>query len=119
MKIYAITRGCYSDYEICALTVDKDRAEKIKKILTYQGDEATIETFEDGELGKDVQLLWHVEPNRDWFTYYCGVCEIGRDVIVENAWGPCLEVYAPDEEHAKKKAQDMYAEYKAWKERIV
>ena len=49
MKIYAITKGTYSDYHICALTVDKNRAERLKKIYSNNYEEAIIEIYEDGE----------------------------------------------------------------------
>lgn len=43
---YIITRGCYSDYEICAVTLDKDRAERLKQLYSNRMDEAEIEEWE-------------------------------------------------------------------------
>ena len=43
---YIITRGCYSDYEICAVTLDKDRAERLKQLYSNRIDEAEIEEWE-------------------------------------------------------------------------
>ena len=34
--VYVITKGQYSDYHICAVTMDKDRAERMRKL--YNGD---------------------------------------------------------------------------------
>lgn len=34
MEIYVITKGTYSDYHICALTLDKEKAECLKKIYS-------------------------------------------------------------------------------------
>lgn len=28
-KVYVITKGCYSDYHICAVTLDKEKAERL------------------------------------------------------------------------------------------
>lgn len=33
-KAYVITKGTYSDYHICAVTLDKSRAEKLKNCST-------------------------------------------------------------------------------------
>lgn len=43
---YIITRGCYSDYEICAVTLNKDRAERLKRLYSNRIDEAEIEEWE-------------------------------------------------------------------------
>ena len=43
---YVITRGCYSDYEICAVTLNKDRAERLKQLYSNRIDEAEIEEWE-------------------------------------------------------------------------
>lgn len=43
---YIITRGCYSDYEICAVTLDEYRAKRLKQLYSNQMDEAKIEEWE-------------------------------------------------------------------------
>lgn len=55
MKLYAVTKGEYSDYHIVALTADKDVAEKLAKKYSNRtsvyGDwfgEAQVEEYEDG-----------------------------------------------------------------------
>lgn len=117
MKIYAITKGKYSDYHICALTIDKDKAEKIKRKYSDMYEDTQIEEFEDGE-GMDDNLYWEYLCSKN--DCYISNPEYGDEEEVceykGEIWGACL--YAKDAEHARKKAQDMIAEYKARKEGI-
>lgn len=46
MKIYVITKGCYSDYSICAVSTNKEEAESLAEIYTDRFDTATIEEFD-------------------------------------------------------------------------
>lgn len=47
MNIYIITQGTYDDYQICAVTLDKEEAEKLKMIFTTDPEEpAQIETWD-------------------------------------------------------------------------
>ena len=55
MKLYAVTKGEYSDYHIIALTADKDVAEKLAQKYSNRTnmygddfDEAQVEEYEDG-----------------------------------------------------------------------
>lgn len=46
-KVYVITAGSYSDYHICAVTLDPQKAEVLAKFYTEHGyDEAGIEEYE-------------------------------------------------------------------------
>lgn len=76
-KLYAITRGCYSDYTIIALTTDKARAEQLRKMHSKNYDEAQIETFEDG-----IPNDWYT-PHRFWRIY---LSEDGSEFSVEEYW---------------------------------
>lgn len=50
MKVYVITCGEYSDYRICAATLDKEKAEKLKeKFDHYDYTGANIEEYETDE----------------------------------------------------------------------
>lgn len=51
MKLYAVTKGCYSDYHIITLTADKSRAKRIAKIYSDRWGEAQVEEYEDGDAG--------------------------------------------------------------------
>lgn len=46
MKIYVITKGCYSDYSICAVSTDKEEAKVLAEIYTDRYDTATIEEYD-------------------------------------------------------------------------
>ncbi len=111
MRIYAITKGRYSDYHICALTADKEKAKRLKKIYSDTYDEACIEVFEDGD-GSELRLLWRCDENGNnpLLIEYPEKEEVAVD-----KYGRIYAVYlyAKDKAHAEKKAHDMIAEYKA------
>lgn len=47
MKIYVITKGFYDDYEILAVTTDKDQADKYKEAVDDGMDGYRVEEYED------------------------------------------------------------------------
>lgn len=116
MKIYAVTKGFYSDYHICALTVSKSKAKRLEKLYTDIYDEARIEEFEDGEDG-ELNLCWFCDENgcnpslQDYPKKER--IEVYRDGKIYGVY-----LYAKDKAHAEKKAHDMIAEYKAKREGI-
>lgn len=112
MKIYAITKGDYSDYHICALTVNAQKAERLKALYSSDYQDAFIEEFEDGE-GMDLNLFWICDKNgcNPSFGEYNGKEQVLVNNKTNEICGVCL--YAKDEQHAEKKAHDMIAEYKA------
>ena len=61
MKLYAITRGDYSDYHIIALTADKNVAKQLAKRFSnrdgFYGN-ATIEEYEDGKFILNKELYY-------------------------------------------------------------
>lgn len=73
MKVYVITQGCYSDYHICAVTLDKDKdkAERLQKLYSAKEgsymDNAEIEEYETDDTGRD---FTEEEKNSDVFSYY-------------------------------------------------
>ena len=50
MKIYVVTKGCYSDYHIITATTDETLAYQIKEKFNGKYDEAYVEEYEDAEL---------------------------------------------------------------------
>lgn len=101
MKIYAITKGTYSDYHICALTVNKEKAEHLKKLYTDEYDEAFIEIFEDGE-GSEPNLFWFCDRYGDNPQIY--EYNDGGERIAVNKFGICgLCLYAKDTLMLKRK----------------
>lgn len=116
MKLYAITKGEYSDYHIVALTASLSKAKRLREIYSDVYHDAQIETFEDGE-GAELNVLWlyypilnEVEPDE-----YRGN-ETDGELRFNAAGEVCrVVVSAPDADHARKKAQDLIARYKARK----
>ena len=52
-KVYIITQGCYSDYHICAVTMDKEKAERLCTLFRNSCDEPEIEEW-DTEANADL-----------------------------------------------------------------
>lgn len=46
MKVYVVTQGEYSDYHICAVALEKSKAEAICKLLSNQWNEPRIEEYD-------------------------------------------------------------------------
>ena len=120
MKLYAITKGKYEDYHICALTSDKDKAARLKSLYSDQWYNAYIEEYEDGNENKNGQI-----PFRYWTQFEdeeedCYALE-GNSVIPEedyisydeNGNIVTLVVFASDIEGAKEKAREIVAKYEA------
>lgn len=112
MKLYAITKGDYSDYHICALTSSKSKAKKLKLLYSGQYYDARIEEYEDGE-GDDVNVCWWCDHNgcNAQFKEYPENERIVINPRTKEIAG--VYVFSKDAAHAEKKAQDMIAEYKA------
>jgi hypothetical protein len=75
MKLYAVTKGDYSDYHIITLTADKKAAKEIAKMFSDgEYDEAKVEEYEDGKIiiGKKLYFVRVVDGNVD-------------DVVVSNS----------------------------------
>ena len=124
-KVYVITKGSYSDYHICAVTMDKARAENLKKLFSDRYDEATVEEYILNEC-KENGSMYYVdfpddEPQRIGLDEFAGAYvapNMDRCVL---DWYDPIRVYvrAKDEQHAIKIAQDEYAKWKAEKEGVV
>ena len=110
MKIYAVTGGENSIYEVIALTVNKERAEHLAKI--YQGD---VDEYEDAqELPENPIWIYGMISLRCWLL------DPYQSLLYdEKIDGDVVYVRAEDEAHARKKAQDMIAKYKAEQEGIT
>lgn len=112
MNIYAITKGYYSDYHICALTLDEEKAKRLQQIYTNRYNEASIEVFKDGE-GADLSIYYYCDENgcNPEIEDYPGDEEVVVNKFTKKIYG--VRLYAKDAAHAEKKAHDMIAEYKA------
>lgn len=117
--VYIITAGFYSDYRICAATLNKETAEKLLKVYSKY-DNAQIEEYNLRGESEDLRFMYRVR------FYLSGImrCHLMEDgdwiecIVDDNL---CLSVYvkAKDEDHAIKIAKDRRAEYLARKEGIV
>ena len=124
MKIYVITKGTYSDYHICAVSEDKEKAKKLQKFFngTETYNQARIEEYET-----DFHLT---EIEAGYKAYYCYIYNDGNFNVGETEPNYLVEddfcvrynartgryyfyVLAKDRNCAKKIAFDKVAEYKA------
>lgn len=88
MKVYVITVGEYSDYRICAVTLDKEKAEKLKKKcdhFDYTG--AQIEEYDTDE--SESILIGDVY--RVYFDRSGKVEEVGKSGLTSYTLEMCKE----------------------------
>lgn len=129
MKVYVITKGEYSDYHICAVSTNKEKAELLQKAFKGNGSwsEARIETYETDKYITEVE---------SGLKLYRCVMDTAFGITIEESDLDCIEdqdynvrgyedmghywvyVWAKDEDHARKIAADKIAEYMAKKEGI-
>lgn len=116
MKVYVITSGEYSDYQINAVTLDKKQALLLKAKYSDDWDEACIEEYDTDdykiEVGEGYKPMWAVEfysneINR-CYTIACKNYKHGSACKHSFDNGITVFVEAKDEEHARKIAKDMY-----------
>ena len=122
MKLYAVTKGDYSDYHIITLTASKDAAKKIAKRFcgTY---DAKVEEYEDGEiiLGKELYFVRMVDGNIDDVTEDGSEYNLfDTSVYHGNIWGGkpiyYTHVLTDSAEKAAKIGKDRIMKYIAKKE---
>lgn len=132
-KLYAVTRGSYSSYEIIALCSTREAAENIQKIYSNAYDAPNIEEYEDGA-SKDYEVWWEYNELQYGEPIYKelanGDLEFGKleieeyppdDSRIKEYVGRYkkhpeylkAEFKAKDRTHAEKKLYDMIAEFKA------
>lgn len=117
MKIYVITKGCYSDYSIYGVAIDKEKAERMKKYFS-DDEEAEIEeydtdTFEPLNVGKKPYSVYYRKDGLRYLklmTY--DLYAFNPKVRKDRGGGYSMCVWAIDEDHALKIADDKLAEYK-------
>lgn len=131
MKIYVITKGSYSDYHICAVTANKEKAKQLERLFSGICDQAYIEEYDTGEFSfikKDEKCfdVLKIKGNIEVKETNLDLYEIDNEAKVspyyrrrEDILGIKTIVIAKDEEHAIKIAQDRFAEYEAEQKGIV
>lgn len=121
MKVYVITKGSYSDYHICAVAIDKDKAEKLAKLYSEGCDVADIEEYDTESVGKFIEYghfytCWGHMANSKISIYDSTPDFLDSDEgkIMRLPGGSLrLFIYAKSGEHAFKIASDKFAQYKA------
>lgn len=123
-KIYIITKGNYSDYHICAVTMDKSRAEKLKRLFDGRWEEAEIEEYTLDEAQKN-EYIYYIDfqdnsPSHIYIDEYSGFANSSdASYVIDCSEYVRVYVRAKDEKHAMKIAQDEYARWKAEQEGIM
>ena len=125
-EVYVVTRGDYSDYHICAVSLDKGKAEKLAKVYSTRYDKAQVETWEVDTVadvnalnGRRQYYVWiradgTVSTHLNNYDYNDFTEDVFSDVNNSLRFG----VYAVDEAAAIKIAAEKRAMYLAEKEGI-
>ena len=85
--VYIITKGNYSDYGICAVTMDKEKAELYQKRFTDRWDKAEIEEW---PLDEDADKLHKMRP-----VYFMEIYDDGYYETYVKEYSVDPESYAP------------------------
>ena len=119
MIVYVITRGEYSDYGIVAVTLEKEKAEELKKLYTDEWHEAMIETYDTDDYYVENGRFYGVEIGERSaikaikINSVISVDDRNKVSLMHNREDYFVYVKAKDEEHAKKIGADLVAKYKA------
>ena len=122
MKVYVITSGTYSAYHICAVTIDKDRANTLSKLFIDScGNNANIEVYDTEAINFTPGMVpFEVSFEGTSVTECRRISIEDYDADFEKIWVSVnddgyVKVEAADEAHAIKIASDTYAKYRAEK----
>lgn len=124
MKVYVVTQGSYSDYHICAVLLEKSKAEAICKLLRSEWFEPNIEEYEtdvvepllNGNKVYDVSLYENgsaVAYEMSDPTYY--IADINKVIKYRGREAFFVKVFAKDEAHALKVGIDKIHKYRWYK----
>lgn len=114
MKIYVITKGCYSDYHIVAVTDDLSKAEFLKLKFSDEHDAADFEEYDTDEYSvegiQNMKLFyWKVLIYDGGSLVYPYLC--GNQYFKVHKDGIQAVVIARTKEQAIKIVRDKYAQY--------
>ena len=124
MKVYVITQGSYSAYHICAVTLDRERAEYLRKLHSDAWGKAKIEEYDTDEttVCDPLKTVYHIHFSPAGEIDNISESYIKADQLFQNSFelSPSFNspggyyfaaiLTAKDEEHAKKIAIDRRAE---------
>jgi hypothetical protein len=127
MKLYAVTKGCYSDYHIIALTSNKSHAERIAKLYSNKWEDATVEEYEEGNVNDPripYEVYFYITGSVAAYTReYNDFHRAEQKMVYHNT--ACGRTYthkvcvlAQSDEQAMKIAIDRLAQWKAEREGI-
>ena len=130
MKVYVVTTGAYSDYEIDSVFIDKHKAEiycalcnkgKVNNYGSYQ-----VEEYEsdDNDIEGEIEIAWRYEiMEDDRATYgtivpYTPKClnEVKELFFRRGTYEAIVYLRSENNSKALKIARDMFAQYRAEKE---
>lgn len=117
MKIYVVTRGEYSDYHICAVTDDKEKARIIVEKCSDHFNLAKIEEYdtEDCEIiikRKNMYSCSKYKNNEIEIFKITRLEECDDEDVIEDYYGELhVYIFADNEEQALKIASDKFAKY--------
>lgn len=134
MKVYVIAVGEYSDYHVCAVTLDEDQAKLLQIRYSDKWDTAYIEEYDTDDYKMEADDIYkhmysvkfdknheiysfneisprnvrhgEVEDCSLWFKYADGSRKCFNYSVI-------VYVDAEDEDHAKKIAKDIYMKWLA------
>lgn len=135
MKVYIITKGEYSDYQIYAVTDDPEKAKLLQEMISDEYDDANIEEYDTDDIQVNSYLDKNnieycvsldtktglIECNTRWNfrdPYGISNSEVWMTREYQEPSGRLIYktvVYAENEEKATKIATDRFAKYKAEK----
>jgi hypothetical protein len=125
MKLYAVTKGDYSDYHIIVLTANKEVAKKIAKRFSDKYDAAKVEEYEDGKiiLGKKLYFVRVVDGNvddvaEDSSDYYLFDASVFPGLMNRGKEMYYTHVLTDTAEKAEKIGKDRIMKYIAEKENL-
>ena len=125
MKVYVITQGAYSDYHICAVTLDEKEAERLRKVYDESYDRATVEEYEtdgpEAKKGTDGRVPYHVHFGKGYTNYsmsYKHPNDFTPRVFLGKSFDT-VDLFATDAEAAVKIAAEKRAQARAEREGIT
>lgn len=115
MKVYVITKGAYSDYRICGVSLDKEEAQTIAQLCSDGWGTAEVETYDPKEFspflkGGKYYCVWlRGESVTTIETYIEDYYLFGQNKVVYYKRDERYSVYviAKDREHAQKIGLDL------------
>ena len=127
MIVYVVTKGEYSDYGICAVTLDKDKADELCHRFSDSWGDAYIETYDTDDYDSDKGRFYQVKIGKRSLLKVREIGVVGLDernrVFTDTDRRTHTKYYfvnvkTKDEEHAKKIGSDLVAKYKAQEQGI-